>query len=62
MTPTKDEVVKARAAAGLTQKQAAALVHVSERMWQYYEAGSERMPPQRWELFNLKRAPAPQTS
>lgn len=42
-----------RAKHGLTQKQAAELVHTSERNWQRYEAGS--VPPNSiLELFCLK--------
>ena len=59
--PTPAEVRAAREAAGLTQTQAAALVHATARNWQQWEqeAGSNarRMHPGLWELFRLKATP-----
>lgn len=56
--PTPAEVRAAREAAGLTQAQAAVLVHASTRNWQQWEqeAGSNvrRMHPGLWELFQAK--------
>ena len=56
--PTPAEVRSAREAAGLTQVQAAALVHASARNWQQWEqeegANVRRMHPGLWELFRLK--------
>ena len=58
--PSPAEVRTAREAAGLTQAQAAALVHASVRNWQQWEqaegANARRMHPGLWELFRLKTA------
>lgn len=37
-----------------TQKEAAALVHVSLRAWQLWEAGQRKMPTASWELCVIK--------
>lgn len=50
------EIVAARKVAGLTQAQAAALVHTTCRTWQQWEAGDRRMHPAFWELFRIKTA------
>lgn len=55
-TPTPAEIRAAREAAGLTQTQAAQLVHGTLRAWQEWEAGNRRMHPGLWELFRLKLA------
>lgn len=56
MKPPKPDAIRAaRIAAGLTQKQAAALIYAKPRIWQYYEAGTVEMPLVCWELFLLKR-------
>ena len=56
--PSPTEVRAAREAAGLTQAQAAALVHASLRNWQQWEqkegANARRMHPGLWELFRIK--------
>lgn len=52
--PTLDEVRAARAALGLTQNQAAALVHVDERTWRKWELGERAMHPAFFELFMIK--------
>jgi len=58
--PSPTEVRAAREAAGLTQAQAAALVHASPRNWQQWEqdegANVRRMHPGLWELFRIKTA------
>ena len=54
--PSPGEVRAARDAVGLTQAQAAALVHASARNWQQWEAGDRRMHPGLWELFRIKSA------
>ena len=58
--PPPAEVRAAREAAGLTQAQAAALVHASPRNWQQWEqeegANVRRMHPGLWELFQIKTA------
>lgn len=61
-SPAPDEVRAARDAAGLTQTQAATLVHGTLRAWQGWEApegepSARRMHPGLWELFLLKTAP-----
>jgi len=53
-SPTPEEIKSARIAAGLTQPEAAALVYVDIRAWQYWESGQRNMHPTKWELFNLK--------
>lgn len=55
-SPTPAEVRAAREAAGLTQTEAARLVHGTLRGWQGWEAsptdpGARRMHPGLWELF-----------
>ncbi len=57
--PSPAEVRAARSAAGLTQTQAAELVHAKLRTWQHWEAdaGTEdarEIPLASWELFLLK--------
>ena len=53
-SPTPSEILAARQAAGLTQTQAAGLVGVKLRAWQYWEAGERTMPASAWELFQIK--------
>lgn len=53
-SPDPAEIRAAREAAGLTQTEAAALVHGSLRTWQQWEAGDRRMHPGFWELFTIK--------
>ncbi len=43
-----------RLKAGLTQTQAAELVGITLRGWQYWESGERKMPAVAWELFCLK--------
>lgn len=48
------EVLDARKSAGLTQAQAAGLVHLSSGLrWSEYERGERSPDPARWELFLL---------
>ncbi len=54
--PTAKEVNDKRTFCGLTQEQAAALVHSHWKTWQAWEAGKAKMPVAKWELFNLKVA------
>lgn len=59
---TPQEIRQAREAAGLTQAQAAALVHSHKITWCNWESGKFPVDPARWELFRLKVAassPAP---
>lgn len=53
-SPTPDAIRAARAAAGLTQTQAAALIYCTLRGWQDWEAGKRAMHPAFFELFLLK--------
>lgn len=54
MNPQPSEILEARHRAGLTQSEAAALIHSTLRTWQDWEAGIARMHPGLWELFRLK--------
>lgn len=55
LQPTPEEVTAARAAAGLTQKEAAELVHLGSGVrWAEYENGARNIDVARWELFRLK--------
>jgi putative transcriptional regulator len=56
-SPTPDALRAARNRAGLTQTEAARLVHSKLRAWQKWEWGESRMHPALWELFSLKTAP-----
>ena len=48
--PTPQQIRKTRKDAGLTQKQAAELVHVSMRQWRRWEAG-DKINMTAWKLF-----------
>ena len=52
--PLPAEIRRSREAAGLTQTQAAALLHCGLRAWQKWESGERRMHPAMWELFQIK--------
>ena len=52
--PTPEEIQARRISLGLTQSQAAALIHATERAWQGWEQGERRMHPGLWELFLTK--------
>lgn len=52
--PTAKQIKDTRINADLTQTQAAELVHVTLRAWQYWEAGDNEMPVPFWELFLYK--------
>lgn len=53
--PSKETVFALRSAAGLTQKQAAELVHLGSPVrWAEYENGTRNIDAARWELFTLK--------
>lgn len=53
-SPSPADIRAARAAAGLTQTEAARLIHSTLRAWQEWEAGNRQMHPGLWELFRLK--------
>lgn len=57
--PKPTEVRAARAAAGLSQTAAAALIYCTRRGWQEWEAGNRRMHPGLWELFKIKTSASP---
>ncbi len=54
--PTVREIKEARRSAGLTQREAAALIHCSVRSWEHWEseASSRKMHPAFLELFTIK--------
>lgn len=53
--PTPAQVLAAREAAGLTQAQAAELVHLgAQPRWAEYENGVRAIDLARWELFLVK--------
>jgi putative transcriptional regulator len=52
--PSPDKIKQARTDAGLTQTQAATLIHKRCRAWQQYEAGDRKMDLAYWELFLIK--------
>lgn len=54
MTPTKEQVKQARANAGLTQSQAAAVIYKQILAWQRYESGDRVMDAAYYELFLIK--------
>lgn len=45
---------KTRTESGLTQLQAAKLIHAGHRSWQYWESGNRKMSTALFELFVLK--------
>lgn len=58
-SPKPDEIKQAREQAGLTQTQAALLIHKGLRTWQGWEtpegcSGHRKMDPAFWELFKIK--------
>lgn len=66
-SPTPDDIRAARARAGLTAKQAAALVFVAPRTWQRWEqpVGTRNhrcMDTAKWVLFQLRTSSDPEPS
>ncbi len=55
--PTPEQIKALRGQLGLSQSQAAALIHATLRVWQAWEAGERRMHPAFWELFRIKAIP-----
>jgi putative transcriptional regulator len=53
-SPHPTTIVRARKAAQLTQAEAAALLHTTDRVWRQWEAGDYAMHPAFWELFRRK--------
>lgn len=52
--PNKDKIQEARAIAGLTQTEAAAIIGKTLRAWQYWEAGERKMDGVLFEMFLIK--------
>ncbi|QXW20370.1 XRE family transcriptional regulator (plasmid) [Comamonas aquatica] len=52
--PSPSQIIAVREGMGLTQSEAASLVHSVLRSWQQWEAGDRKMKPAVWELFCLK--------
>lgn len=52
--PTPERIKQARIDAGLTQTEAANLIHKSLRVWQNYELGDRGMDKAAWVLFQIK--------
>jgi DNA-binding transcriptional regulator YiaG len=59
VTPTPEQVKASRAAAGLTQRAAAAHVGSMWRTWQDWELGKRNMPSAKWELWLIKTKQPP---
>ena len=52
--PTPEQIKQSRLNAGLTQAQAAAVIHKKLLAWQRYESGDREMDAALYELFMLK--------
>ena len=52
--PTPSELQSFRVTTGLTQAASAKLIHISDRQWRNYEAGTQVMPKAYWELLLIK--------
>lgn len=52
--PKPQRIRAARKRAGLTQTEAAALLHTGLRTWQQWEGDEAEMHPAFWELFEIK--------
>ena len=53
-SPTPEQIKKSRLNAGLTQAQAAEVIHKRILAWQRYESGDRSMDCALYELFMLK--------
>lgn len=53
MNPTPAQIIAERKALNLTQTEAGALVNVTCRAWQFWEAGERAMPAGSWKLFQI---------
>jgi transcriptional regulator with XRE-family HTH domain len=59
--PSKEDVIAARRASGLTQEEAAKLVHLkSYTRWSEYERGDRNIDAARFELFKIKTGQHPE--
>ena len=54
-SPSPRTILKARKAAGLTQKAAAEKCFSARRSWQDWERGKRRMHPALWQVFYTNR-------
>ncbi len=54
MNPTPQDIKDARKLAGLTQREAAALIYLDAQTWAKWEQGVNKMAWGPWELFNIK--------
>lgn len=54
VVPTGSQIKEARLKCGLSQAEAAKLVHKATLTWSYYERGLRHMDLATWELFCLK--------
>lgn len=64
-SPTPEQIKEARLMCGLTQKQAAEMIHASWITWQRYESTGKHscvMPLASWELFLIKTGLKPLTN
>lgn len=52
--PSPADIKRKRLSAGLSRKDAAALIGVAYRTWQDWELGTAKMRSALWELFKLK--------
>lgn len=52
--PSKVEIREIRTASGMTQTEAAKLVHTGYRVWRQWETGERKMHAAFWELFLIK--------
>lgn len=55
-SPAGSEIRAARQAAGLTQRQAGALIYSYERTWAGWERGENPMHPALWDLWRERAA------
>lgn len=53
------QIYEMRMKIGWTQSEAAALVRVTLRAWQWWESGDRKMPIGLWELFLIKAGKHP---
>lgn len=53
-SPSPDAIRAARLAVGLTQREAALLIHATTRAWESWEQAERPMHPGLWELFRIK--------
>lgn len=55
-SPAPAEIRAARQAVGLTQRQAGALIYVSDETWRSWESGRNPLMPALWELWQMRAA------